>query len=286
MRGRGTPREDKLSPFIIAELSANHLGSLQRALALIEAAQAAGADAVKFQTFTPEQMVEPDVVIQEGPWVGRNALDLYRQTCTPRHWQRIMFQYAADIGIVAFSSVFHPDDVDFLETLGCPMYKISSFEITDLALIKHAAATGKPLFISTGMASFEDIALAAEAAGKGVTLLKCTSAYPAKVEDANLATMVELKTFGRSGLSDHTLGLTVAGAATALGADAIEKHLTLTRADGGPDAGFSMEPHEFAEMVAHCRQVAASIGEVRYGPTDAERAHLSLRRKSGGKRGA
>lgn len=278
---------------IVAELSANHLGSLNRALAIVEAAARAGADAVKLQTFTPEQMAEPGKLITSGPWAGREALELYREAHTPRAWHALLFQRASLLGLEAFSSVFHPDDVDFLETLGCPRYKIASFELTDHNLIAYAARTGKPIIISTGMALIEEICAAVFAARVSVdgfldlTLLKCTSAYPALPQDANLAagTMLpRITSCPKWGFSDHTLGIGVAVAAATLGATMIEKHLTLARADGGPDAAFSMEPDEFAQMVTECRRAAAAVGEVRYGPTAAEAEHLSLRRAPGGKR--
>lgn len=276
---------------IVAEIGANHNGSLERALALVWAAADAGADAVKFQTFSPEQMVAPGVVIEKGPWKGRNAIDLYRETHTPREWHKLLFESAHSAGLEAFSSVFHPDDVDFLETLGCPMYKIASFELTDLNLIRHAASTGKPIVLSTGMATSEEIYNGADAAylagARDTTLLKCTSAYPADASEANLATMSEMALeFGcKIGLSDHTQGIGVAVAAVALGATMIEKHLTLKRSDGGPDSAFSMEPDEFAQLVTECRRAEQAIGSVRYGPTEAEQSSLALRRSTGGKRG-
>lgn len=276
-------------PFIVAELSANHLGSLDRAMRIIEAASVAGADAIKLQTFNPEQMVDADKVIVSGPWAGRNAQDLYRQAQTPREWHEPLFEKARSLGLMAFSSVFHPDDVDFLETLGCPIYKIASFELTDLALVAYAAGTGKPLIISTGMATEKEIEAAicaVDDANPGdLTLLKCTSSYPADPADANLNTMVAMMRFGvEVGLSDHTLGCGVAVAATALGASVIEKHLTLSRADGGLDAAFSMEPTEFAQMVTECRRAHAALGTVHYGPVPCETSSLELRRSSGGKR--
>lgn len=279
----------RFKPFIVAEISANHLGSLERAISLVEAASAAGANAVKLQTFTPEQMVDPSKVIEAGLWNGRRALDLYREAHTPREWHKPLFDLAASNGLDAFSSVFHPDDVDYLESLGCPIYKIASFELTDVALIRYAAATRKPIVISTGMATVGEIEKAVKAAAEAesVTLLKCTSAYPATERDANLRTMGNLRqTFGcKSGVSDHTMGMGVAIAASALGASMIEKHLTLSRADGGPDAAFSMEPAEFAQMVTECRRAADAIGSVRYGPAESESQSLRLRRQSGGKRG-
>lgn len=279
-------------PFIIAEISANHLGSVNRALELIRAAANAGAGGVKFQTFTPEQMVDADRVIEAGPWAGRLAIDLYREAHTPREWHPMLFAAAKRYGLVPLSSVFHPDDVDYLETLDCPMYKISSFENGDLPLIARVAFTGKPMLISTGMATTEDLdglhrCLLAGASMQSTTLLKCTSAYPAREDEANLVTMSHMRArWGCDvGLSDHTPGIGVAVAATAMGATVIEKHLTLSRADGGPDAAFSMEPHEFAQMVIECRRAAAAIGTVQYGPTPGEAASMLLRRKPGGKRG-
>ena len=275
-------------PFIVAEISANHLGDLERALKLIDAAKAAGADAVKFQTFTVKSMVsDPDYVIPSGPWMGTAVGALYSQAQTPRRWHETLFAYARALEIEPFSTPFSPDDVDFLEELRCPRYKIASFELTDHALIHHAAFTGKPLIISTGMATLEEIADAVHAARgcQDLTLLKCTSAYPAKACDANLAAGQALAgyTFGRIahvtkwGLSDHSMGMGVAIAAAVMGATVIEKHLTLRRADGGPDAGFSMEPDEFAQMVTACRDAAAAIGEVRYGPTESEQPQLQFR---------
>lgn len=273
---------------IVAEISANHLGSLDRALRIVGVAAAAGADAVKLQTYTPEQMADPGLIIPRGPWAGRNAVALYREGHTPREWHKPLFERAHSLGLMAFSSVFHPDDVDFLETLGCPMYKISSFELTDLNLIHYAGRTGKPIVISTGMATVEEIyaAVMANYGAVDLTLLKCTSAYPASPADANLLTMRAMRQHFcvKVGLSDHTMGMGVAIAAAALGASMIEKHLTLSRADGGPDAAFSMEPSEFAQMVVECRRAAQAVGEVRYGPSAAEAEHLGLRRASGGKR--
>jgi len=291
-------------PFIIAEISANHLGSANRALELIRAAANAGAGGVKFQTFTPEQMVDANRVIEAGPWAGRLALDLYREAHTPREWHPMLFAAAKRYGLVPLSSVFHPDDVDFLETLDCPIYKISSMEVLDRPLIERAASTGKPLIMSMGMATWDEMAQALtyahlarmcagfESPGQ-ITLLKCTSAYPAEASEANLATMADMRKTvnihnghrAEVGISDHTPGIGVAVAATALGATVIEKHITIRRADGGPDAAFSMEPDEFKQMVVECRRAAAAIGTVQYGPTPGEAASMLLRRKPGGKRG-
>lgn len=282
------------TPFIIAEVSANHLGRWQRALDIIIAAHKAGADACKFQTFTPEQMVDADKIIEAGPWAGRKALELYQEAYMPREWHPPLFAAVKACGMVPLSSVFHPDDVDFLETLDCPLYKVSSFEMTDTNLIEYVARTHKPMMISAGMATLDEIEEALffvrrhRARTRGdPTVLKCTSAYPADATEANLATMRHIsEAFDCDvGLSDHTPGIGVAVAATALGATVIEKHLTLRRADGGPDAEFSMEPEEFAQMVTECRRAAAAIGTVHYGPTPGEAASMLLRRKPGGKRG-
>jgi len=290
-------------PFIVAEMSANHLGDLARAHRIIDAAAGAGADAIKFQTFTPEQMVDPDKVIEAGPWAGWKAIDLYRKAHTPREWHVELFDHARNVGLTPFSSVFHPDDVDFLETLDCPIYKIASFELLDTLLIEHAARTKKPMIISTGMAGTDEVANATSAAFLAgcldMTILQCTSAYPADASEANLCMLPQMRKWAMDslshhpsariklqvGLSDHTLGIGVAVAAVALGATVIEKHLTISRLHGGPDAEFSMEPDEFAQLVAECRRAAAAIGTVRYGPTPGEAASLLLRRKPGGKRG-
>lgn len=281
-------------PFIVAELGASHLGSLDRALELVDVAAKVGASAVKIQAFTPEQMAEPGVKIESGPWAGRDLLDLYRETHTPREWHSVIFARAKHRGLTPFASVFHPDDVDFLETLDCPMFKISSFEITDLPLIRYAAKTGKRIIISTGMATRGEIFDAVVAAGgqKPVpvlpTLLKCTSAYPAEPKDANLKTMSAMAAlwgWANVGLSDHSLTTAIPVAAAALGASVIEKHLTLSRADGGPDAAFSLEPHEFGAMVRDVRAAVESFGEVKFGPTESEASSLPFRRKPGGKRG-
>lgn len=278
-------------PVIVAEIGGSHNGSLDRARQLVIAAAQAGASAVKFQCFTPEQMCAPDKVLEDGPWKGRNLLDLYRQTHTPREWFPLLFKVARNLGITPFASVFHTDDVDFLQTLDCQMFKISSFELTDLELIRYTARTGRLLIISTGMASETEIdaawqAVVFMAGNKNVTLLQCTSAYPADASDANLATLVDMAiSYGKVGFSDHTPGIGVSVAAVALGATMIEKHLTLRRSDGGPDASFSMEPEEFAQLVVECNRAAAAIGTVRYGPAPSEAPSVTLRRPTGGKRG-
>ena len=259
---------------IVAEMSCNHLGSLDRAFAIVDAAANAGATHVKLQCWTPGTMCVSDYVIPSGPWRGRQMRDLYEQCFTPWAWFRPLFDRISLRGMTPFASAFDLGAVDFLESIGCPIHKVSSFEITDLRLIKHMAQTGKPIVLSTGSATFDEIGSAFSAACYGaepdVTILKCTSAYPAPIEDANL---VAMKALGAHfpcdyGLSDHTEGIGVAIAAAALGATMIEKHLTLWRSDGGPDAGFSMEPAEFARMSAACRSARKALGTVKYGDGD------------------
>jgi pseudaminic acid synthase len=268
-----------MTPFIIAEMSCNHLGSLDRAIKIVQAAAWAGADAIKLQTWSPGTMcVDKSYALPKGPWAGRNLSELYEEAWTPWEWHPIIFEWARKLGMVPFSAAFDRESVDFLEGLGVDRHKVASFELTDLPLIRYMASKGKPMILSTGMATKEEIDSACDAVWDGltpatITILKCTSAYPADVSDANLKTMGG---FFRWGLSDHTPGIGVAVAATALGATMIEKHLTLSRADGGPDAGFSMEPHEFKQMVTECRRAAAAIGTVKYGPGPNE--DTSLRR--------
>lgn len=274
------------SPYIVAEISCNHLGRLERALTLIDAAKKAGADAVKFQCWARDMMVLTDHRIEGTAWNTRSMKELYAEAWTPWNWFPALFEHAKRVGIECFASVFDHESLAFLEGLGCPRYKIASFEIVDLSLIKAVAKTGKPIVISTGMASEDEVFDAVELADlfTDVTVLKCTSAYPAAAAGANLATLRVLTEYdylpedASVGLSDHTLGLVVPVAATVLGATMIEKHLTLNRSDGGPDAAFSSEPHEFRAMVDACREAAQAIGEVRYGPTEEEKPSLQFRR--------
>lgn len=277
-------------PFIVAELSANHLGSLERALHIIDAAAHAGASAVKFQTWQQDTMViDKGYRLDSGPWAGRLLHELYAEAYTPWEWHQTLYAAVRSHNMVPFSSVFDCASVDFLETLDCPIYKIASFEITDIPLIKHAGTTGKPMMISTGMATHDEIQRAAAAAVMAgcpdLTLLKCTSAYPAKHEDMNLEAMEDLAImpYGydsgtKIGLSDHSRGIAVPVAAVALGAEVIEKHLTLARGDGGPDAAFSLEPDEFRAMVDACCQARLSLGVPGFGLTPAENPALDLRR--------
>ena len=261
--------------FVIAELSANHNGSLATAIETIRAAKRAGADAIKFQTYTADTLTldcdESDFVIKGGTiWDGKKLHDLYKEAYTPWEWHAQLFEVAKEEGLVCFSSPFDKTAVDFLETLHCPIYKIASFEITDIPLIEYVAKQGKPIIISTGIASYEDIHLAVETCRKvgndNITLLKCTSSYPAPVAEANLAMMQQLAIDFKVkiGLSDHTLGSTVPVIATALGAEVIEKHFILDRSIGGPDASFSMNEIEFTEMVKAIREAEVAVGTTSY----------------------
>lgn len=267
--------------FIVAELSANHGQQVEKALETVRAAQQAGADAIKIQTYTAQTMTLPctgDDFVVKGTalWDNRTLYNLYEEAYTPWEWHQAIFDEAKRVGITCFSTPFDKTAVDFLETLGNPIYKIASFEITDLPLIAYAASKGKPMILSTGIATEEDIRLAVEACRKAgnhhITLLKCTSSYPAPLEDANLLTMVDMQERFRvqAGLSDHTLGTEVALAAVALGATVIEKHVILDRSLGGPDAAFSMTMDNFASLVAAIRNVEKALGTARY-ETDTRR---------------
>lgn len=263
--------------FIVAELSANHGHKLEVALESVRAAKKAGADAVKIQTYTADTITlncnKDDFKVKGTLWDGRTLYDLYQEAYTPWEWHQVIFDEAKKNGLVCFSTPFDKTAVDFLEDLGNPICKIASFEITDIPLIEYAAKMGKPMVISTGIAMPEDIELAVKtcknAGNDDITLLKCTSSYPAPIEAANLMTMVDMKQrYGvKVGLSDHTMGYDVAVAAVALGATLVEKHFILDRSIGGPDAAFSMEKDEFAAMVKSIRNVEKALGEVVY-PTD------------------
>lgn len=263
--------------FIIAEMSANHNQNKQIALDTIKAAKKAGADAIKIQTYTSETMTldcnMPDFILGPGLWEGDTFFQLYRKAFTPWEWHEELFRVAKEEGLVCFSTPFDKTAVDFLEGLGNPIYKIASFEITDIPLIKYIASKNKPVILSTGIAMEEDIELALKTLRAGgcndITLLKCTSAYPAPIDDANLLTIPDMKKrFGvKVGLSDHTEGSVVPMAAVALGASVVEKHFIINRSIGGPDSAFSMDADEFKMMVDNIRQVEKSLGEVKY-PTD------------------
>jgi len=275
-------------PYVIAEMSGNHNGDIARAYALLDAAKAAGADAVKLQTYTADTITidhdGPGFTLQGGLWHGRTLYDLYREAHTPWAWHAPLFARARELGLHIFSSPFDATAVDLLESLDAPAYKIASFEIVDLPLIRRVAQTGKPIIISTGMASLgemgEAVAAAREAGSTQIALLHCTSGYPTPPEEANLATIPHLAAaFGTVvGLSDHTPGHAVAIAAVTLGAAIIEKHFTLARADGGPDAAFSLEPDELSALVDGCGVAAAAVGSTRYDLSPSEAGNIALRR--------
>lgn len=278
------------APFVIAEMSGNHNQSLARALEIVEAAAQAGAHGLKIQTYTPETMTidlderEFHIADPASLWAGTSLYSLYGQAFTPWEWHRPIFERARELGMVPFSTPFDATSADFLETLDVPCYKIASFENTDLPLIRRVAATGKPLIISTGMATVaeldETVRAAREAGCKDLVLLKCTSTYPATADNTNLMTIPHLRAlFGcEVGLSDHTMGVGVSVASVALGATVIEKHFTLRRADGGVDSAFSMEPTEMAALVCESERAWQALGCVRYGATDAEKNSLRYRR--------
>lgn len=277
-------------PFIIAEMSGNHKQSLERALEIVEAAAKSGAHALKIQTYTADTLtlnVERDDFLikdEESLWKSRKLHDLYNEAYTPWEWHEPIFNRAKELGMLAFSTPFDDSAVDFLETLDVPLYKIASFENTDLPLIKKVAATGKPMIVSTGMANAAEldelVRTAKENGCKDLILLKCTSTYPATPENTNIATIPHMRELFdvQVGLSDHTMGTGVAVAAVALGATVIEKHFTLSRADGGVDAAFSMEPAEMKALVEETERAWQAIGKVTYGPTEKEKASLKFRR--------
>lgn len=261
-------------PYIIAELSGNHNGELDRALALVDAAATTGADAVKLQTYTADTITidadRPEFRISGGLWDGRSLHELYQEASTPWEWHEAIFARAKSHGLHCFSSPFDPTAVDFLEGLNVPAYKIASFELVDTPLIQKVAAKEKPMIMSTGVANYAEIEDALRAARDGgateICLLHCISAYPAKPEEMRLGTIQALATaFGVTvGLSDHTLGSAVSVASIGCGASIIEKHMTLARADGGPDADFSLEPNEFKQLVEDCRTAHAALGAPKY----------------------
>ena len=270
---------DSSPVFIIAELSANHNGSKEVANETIKAAKRAGANAIKLQTYTADTLTikskRDDFIIKSGSiWDGKTFYDLYESAYTPWEWHSDLFKCAKDEGLICFSSPFDKTAVDFLEELNVPAYKIASFEITDIPLIEYAASKGKPMIISTGIATIDDIELALEACKKvgneNVALLKCTSSYPAPVDEANISIISDLKKrFGVvPGLSDHTLGATVPIVATALGAKIIEKHFIIDKSIGGPDASFSMDENEFKHMVDCIRIAEKAVGSINYGLTE------------------
>ena len=277
-------------PFIIAEMSGNHNQSLDRALEIVEAAAKTGAHALKIQTYTPDTMTldlderEFHISDPKSLWAGNSLYKLYGEAYTPWEWHKPIFDRARDLGIIAFSTPFDDTAVDFLEGLDVPCYKIASFENTDLPLIRRVAATGKPLIISTGMASIaelDDTVKAARGAGcKDLILLKCTSTYPATANNTNILTIPHMRELFdcEVGLSDHTMGVGVSVASVALGATVIEKHFTLSRADGGVDSTFSMEPAEMSQLVLESERAWQALGKVSYGATEAEKKSIVYRR--------
>ncbi|MCW0221506.1 MAG: pseudaminic acid synthase [Prosthecobacter sp.] len=277
-------------PFIIAELSGNHNGSLDRALSLVDAAAATGVQCLKLQTYTADTLTldirDKEFVISDPKsiWKGRSLHDLYQEAHTPWEWHAPIIQRAQELGLVCFSSPFDESAVDFLETLNVPAYKIGSFECTHLPLLKKVAATGRPVILSTGMATVAEIDEAVRTLrGNGcsdLALLKCTSTYPSTPENSNLRTLPHLREmFGcEVGLSDHTLGIGVSVGAVALGAVIIEKHFTLARADGGVDSTFSMEPEEMKALAVETERAWQGLGRIHYGPSSAEKIAASRRR--------
>ena len=277
-------------PLIIAEMSGNHNQSLERALALVESAAAAGAHALKLQTYTADTMTldvdagEFRIDDQDSLWAGKSLYDLYKEAHTPWDWHKPIFDRARELGLLAFSTPFDDSAVDFLEGLNAPCYKIASFENTDLRLIRRVARTGKPVIVSTGMATAQEIAEAVAAIrsenNDDIILLRCVSAYPASPDEANLLTIPDMRArFGcQVGLSDHTMGVGVAAASVGLGGTVIEKHFTLRRADGGVDSAFSLEPEELKALVEESERAWLARGEVHYGPVASEQASLQFRR--------
>jgi N-acetylneuraminate synthase len=278
------------SPFVIAEMSGNHNQSLDRALEIVEAAAKTGAHALKIQTYTPDTMTldiderEFHISDPKSLWAGNSLYKLYGEAYTPWEWHKPIFDRARELGIITFSTPFDDTAVDFLESLDVPCYKIASFENTDLPLIRRVSATGKPLIISTGMASIaelDDTVKAAREAGcKDLILLKCTSTYPAIAGNTNILTIPHMRELFdcEVGLSDHTMGVGVSVASVALGATVIEKHFTLNRADGGVDSTFSMEPAEMMQLVVEIERAWQALGKVSYGATEAEKKSIVFRR--------
>ena len=281
-------KEDK--PFIIAEMSGNHNQSLERAIKIVEAAAETGVDAIKLQTYTADTMtIDKDtneffIADKDSLWQGESLYNLYKKAYTPWEWQEKIFRRAEDLGLICFSTPFDNTSVDFLEEIGCPIYKIASFENIDLPLIRKVAKTGKPIIASTGMASVaeldEMVRTAKENGCEDLTLLKCTSSYPATPEGTNLRTIPHMKELFncKVGLSDHTLGIGAAVASIALGATVIEKHFTLSRADGGVDSAFSLEPEEMKLLVRECNTAYQALGEVQYNTQAQEKKSLQFRR--------
>jgi pseudaminic acid synthase len=277
-------------PFVVAEMSGNHNQSLERALEIVEAAAKAGVHALKLQTYTADTMT---LDINEGEfyinnpnslWHGNSLYELYQQAYTPWEWHKPIFDRCQELGIIGFSTPFDATAVDFLESLGVPCYKIASFENTDVPLIRKVASTGKPMIISTGMATISELDEAVRTARSSgcqdLILLKCTSTYPATPENSNLLTIAHIRDLFdvQVGVSDHTMGIGVAIASVAFGATFIEKHFTLCRADGGVDSAFSMEPEEMQQLVVETERAWQAVGKINYGATEAEKSSLTFRR--------
>lgn len=275
-------------PYVICELSGNHNGELARALRMMEAAKATGADAVKLQTYTADTITldhdGDQFRIKGGLWDGKRLYDLYQEASTPWDWHEALFAKGRELGITVFSTPFDKTAVDLLEGLGAPAYKVASFEVVDLPLVEYIASKRKPMIISTGLANLGEIQDVINTARKGgadgLVVLHCISAYPAPMEDANLRTIPNLaETFGViSGLSDHTMGTAASVTAVALGGSVIEKHFTLARADGGPDSAFSLEPAEFTRLVEDCKAAWAALGSIRYDLKGSEAGNIVYRR--------
>jgi pseudaminic acid synthase len=275
-------------PYVIAEISANHNGSIENAIAIMQAAKQAGADAIKLQTYTADTITinhkSNEFLLNDGPWAGKTLYELYEWAHTPWDWHRELFQKGKELGLTVFSSPFDKTAVDFLENFNPPAYKIASFELIDLPLIEYVAKTGKPMIMSTGMASKDEIIDAVESAKKGgckeICLLHCTSGYPTPVSEADLKTIPEIsKQFSLvTGLSDHTLGTTVSVASVALGASVIEKHVILNRTHGGPDADFSLEPKELELLINDVNIAWDSLGTIRSKQQESELTQKPLRR--------
>ena len=277
-------------PFVIAEMSGNHNQSLDRALAIVDAAANSGVDALKLQTYTADTMTidcdKEDFVIKDPKslWHGKKLYELYKEAHTPWEWHKTIFDRCEELEIIGFSAPFDETAVEFLESLNVPCYKVASFENIDIPLIRKVASTGKPMIISTGMATVEELKETVDEAGragcKDIILLKCTSSYPATPENSNIMTMPDMRERFNChvGLSDHTLGLGVSVASVALGATVIEKHFTLSRSDGGVDSAFSLEPEEMKSLVKETKCAWQALGKISYGPTEQEKKSLIFRR--------
>lgn len=275
-------------PFIICELSGNHNGSLDRALKMMDVAAATGCDAIKIQTYEPDTLTidceKDDFKIRKGLWAGRTLYDLYTDAYTPYQWHPALFKHAKELGVTLFSTPFDKDGADLLEELGSPAFKIASFEAIDFPLIAHVASKKKPMIISTGLANLGEVqqavAVARDNGCNELAILHCISSYPAPIEESNIKTISHLaETFNTvGGLSDHTKGTAVSVAAVALGASIIEKHFTLSRADGGPDADFSLEPDEFKKLCEDCKTAYLATGNIDYNVKASEKSNVIFRR--------